>query len=265
MRKLLILLPLAFALAACGASGPAVQPTAAPAQAPTSAPQPSPSAATPTAPTAPSPQPGQPYPAPGQPYPAPGDPAQIDPNVPADLIQAAQSRLANQLGIAADRLTIQRAQGQEWPDTSIGCPDPSATYENARVPGYLLVFSDGQVFYSVHTSLAATPGEPMVLCQDSRPIDIAAQAQPPVLDATGNQMVELAKQDLAKLLGIDPSAVTLVSASPVEWNDSSLGCPKPDVAYMQVITPGFLIRISAQGSTYEYHTDSRSQVVKCVP
>jgi hypothetical protein len=78
-------------------------------------------------------------------------------------------------------------------------------------------------------------------------------------------MAELAKQDLAKTLSIAPSDVTVVSIAPVQWNDSSLGCAKPGQSYLQVITPGFMIRLNAQGQGYEYHTDSTSQVVQCVP
>jgi hypothetical protein len=33
--------------------------------------------------------------------------------------------------------------------------------------------------------------------------------------------------------------------------------------YAQVITPGFLIVLAAQGQTYEYHTDQKATVVLC--
>lgn len=83
-------------------------------------------------------------------------------------------------------------------------------------------------------------------------------------DSTGtNAQAELAKQDLAKRNGVDVSAITVTSVAPVEWNDSSLGCPDPATSYMQVITPGYQIMLEADGKTYDYHTDSKDRVVLC--
>ena len=50
---------------------------------------------------------------------------------------------------------------------------------------------------------------------------------------------------------------------PVEWRDASLGCPKPGVDYIQVLTPGYVIKLEAAGSVYEYHTDDAQRVVTC--
>jgi hypothetical protein len=48
-----------------------------------------------------------------------------------------------------------------------------------------------------------------------------------------------------------------------EWSDTSLGCPLPGVMYAQVLTPGFLVVVSAAGKELEYHADSRGRVVLC--
>jgi hypothetical protein len=50
---------------------------------------------------------------------------------------------------------------------------------------------------------------------------------------------------------------------PVQWSDSSLGCPEPGVTYAQVITPGYLIELSTGGLTYEVHTDLNGRAVIC--
>jgi hypothetical protein len=76
-------------------------------------------------------------------------------------------------------------------------------------------------------------------------------------------MFERAQQDLAKALGIDLADITLVNIQPVEWSDGSLGCPQPGANYLQVITPGYLIMLEAQGKRYEYHTDQRARAVRC--
>jgi hypothetical protein len=254
MRKLSIIL-LGLLAVACGQNAPTASPTATPA---ISQPSQATQAPAPTTPAEVEPSTGYPaYPAPSAP------PATIV--APQELVQEAQQRLATRLGIGPEKLSIQAAEAKQWPDTSIGCPSPDTMYQQVIVPGYLLAYSDGSTVYAVHTSLLATPGEPMVWCDKQQPVDLTAAPIVPSPDAQGQAMFELARQDLAKQLGIDPSGITLTFINPVEWNDSSLGCAQPGVNYLQVITPGFLMRLEAQGTTYEYHTDARSAVVRCGP
>ncbi len=80
---------------------------------------------------------------------------------------------------------------------------------------------------------------------------------PPVQtpDPQTSGAVDAAKQDLAKLLGIDVSKITLVSMEAVEWPDSCLGVVQQDVFCAQVITPGYRIILKAEGQSYEYHTN----------
>lgn len=80
---------------------------------------------------------------------------------------------------------------------------------------------------------------------------------------SANAMIERAKQDLASRAKVDANAITVVSSQAMEWTDSSLGCPQPDTGYMQVITPGYLITLAANGNTYEYHTDTNRTVTFC--
>ena len=56
----------------------------------------------------------------------------------------------------------------------------------------------------------------------------------------------------------------LLAFDPVEWSDTSLGCPMPGLVYAQVITPGFRLVFDYQGQQNEYHTDEDgSNVVEC--
>jgi hypothetical protein len=75
--------------------------------------------------------------------------------------------------------------------------------------------------------------------------------------------VRLAREDLARRLGLDPRAVKVVSVREVDWRDTSLGCPKPGMMYAQVITPGYRVVLEADGQAYEYHTDRGARVVAC--
>lgn len=67
----------------------------------------------------------------------------------------------------------------------------------------------------------------------------------------------------ATALGVDPTAIIIVRAEAKEWPDSSLGCPKPGGFYAQVITPGHLVIVEADGRRFEYHTDAVGNVTGC--
>lgn len=68
--------------------------------------------------------------------------------------------------------------------------------------------------------------------------------------------IEKAINVLAERLNISPSSITMVGIPMVtQWNDSSLGCPKPDTTYAPVVTTGYLITLEASGNTWEIHTN----------
>ena len=76
-------------------------------------------------------------------------------------------------------------------------------------------------------------------------------------------LIEQAKTDLAQRLSISVTQISLVDATEVEWSDSSLGCPQPGMAYLQVITPGYRIRLKANAIVYEYHSNKDTYVIYC--
>jgi hypothetical protein len=73
--------------------------------------------------------------------------------------------------------------------------------------------------------------------------------------------VEAAKEDLRDRMPLteEPS---VASVQAVEWSDTSLGCPQPDMMYAQVITPGYRIVLAAEGQLYVYHATA-SRAVYC--
>lgn len=76
-------------------------------------------------------------------------------------------------------------------------------------------------------------------------------AQAPVLDA------------IAAELGVAVETLDVISVEPRDWPDTSLGCPRPGEAYADVITPGHLVVVEANGERIEFHTDLRGNVERC--
>jgi hypothetical protein len=93
----------------------------------------------------------------------------------------------------------------------------------------------------------------------------ANEGQPPASTAPSlPEGANLAIADLAKRLDITADQIEAVRVESVEWPDTSLGCPQPGQAYAQVITPGQIVVLSANGQEYEYHTGG-DQIVACEP
>lgn len=88
-------------------------------------------------------------------------------------------------------------------------------------------------------------------------------AVPAAIPPEAGRLVELAKEELAAKISVAAADVVVVSVEPVEWPDTSLGCPEPGMMYAQVLTPGFLIVLEANGSIFEYHSDTAQTVVSC--
>ncbi|MDT8439808.1 MAG: hypothetical protein RQ729_12450 [Wenzhouxiangellaceae bacterium] len=72
-----------------------------------------------------------------------------------------------------------------------------------------------------------------------------------------------ARTDLARQLGIAPDTVEIVSAETMTWPDSALGCPEPDMMYMQVLSPGVRIVLRANGVEHHYHGAAGRAPFRC--
>ena len=75
--------------------------------------------------------------------------------------------------------------------------------------------------------------------------------------------VDAAIETLTAELGCTPSDITVVDVAPVTWPDSSLGCPMPGMMYLQVLTPGYRVRLLHEGKEYLLHTDRGRRAQRC--
>lgn len=72
---------------------------------------------------------------------------------------------------------------------------------------------------------------------------------------------QVAIEALATELGVPKEQVLVDTVRDVEWRDSSLGCPKPGVAYLSVITPGHRVTLRVDRQVHVVHeADNRAFV-----
>jgi hypothetical protein len=89
------------------------------------------------------------------------------------------------------------------------------------------------------------------------PVSPISPLPPPPLaaDETAEAALLTLRTEVAGQLGLTEQALTLISTEQVTWSDASLGCPQPDMAYAQVLTPGWrIVFADAEGRQHSVHT-----------
>jgi hypothetical protein len=76
--------------------------------------------------------------------------APIVEGVPEAVLRAARSAAARRLNVPQERVTIVRAEPVEWPDASLGCPEPGRVYAQVITPGFRLVAQESDQLLEVH-------------------------------------------------------------------------------------------------------------------
>ncbi len=71
------------------------------------------------------------------------------------LVDSTLTQVAQQTGAAPDEITVTSLKAVDWPDSSLGCPQPDFVYAAVVTPGYLITLDAGGETVEVHTSMAA--------------------------------------------------------------------------------------------------------------
>ena len=164
----------------------------------------------------------------------------------ADLAKLAIHTLAQELGVAEDRITVDTIRAIDWRDSSLGCPQPDRAYLQVITPGHRITLRvDGQ-FYFVHEANGRA-----FVCRKSKAV---SGVTPERELAFGPQLLE-ARKDLASRLHVAEEEIRLLSAQARTWDDESLGCPVAGRTYEPRKTSGYVLRLRHGSREFSYHTD----------
>jgi hypothetical protein len=173
-------------------------------------------------------------------------------------IAAALAHLAQDLGVAEQDIRVQSVEAVDWPDSSLGCPQPGMAYAQFITPGYrVLLEVDGQA-YEMHTDSRQSA----VLCEEEGSTVIVPPV-PGIIEKGLEPLISLAIKDLADRLSTAEGEIEVLEAIAVVWPDASLGCPQPGMRYKQIPMDGALIRLQAEGKAYEYHSGAGRDPFLC--
>jgi len=79
------------------------------------------------------------------------------PPVVIDPVAFAIDDLAGRLNVAADSVTVVRVEEVDWPDGSLGCPQPDMRYKQMWVNGSFIQLSVDGRLYNYHSGGMRAP------------------------------------------------------------------------------------------------------------
>ena len=203
---------------------------------------PSPDSSASESPLSPPPTPTASEPEHTSPLPDPASsPIQPPSESPDQVVVAAKQYLADELGVASDEIAAIAIEPAQWPDASLGCPEPGKAYAQVITLGYRIVLEAEQKEYELHTDQS---GQAIVICQRELQRGPAAGVA-----------------YLSDELGIPTQDIEVLSVEMYEWPDTSLGCPESGKAYAQVVTTGYRLVLRAQDKKHEVHVDEDGEIV----
>ncbi len=163
------------------------------------------------------------------------------------LARLAIATLADDRGISSDRIRVDTIRAVQWPDSSLGCPQPGQQYLQVVTPGHRISLRVDEQLYTVHEA-----GGKAFVCHQRKSGGVPLTPQLEIV--WGEQMLE-ARADLAARLGVAEEAIRPMGGRPATWEDSSLGCPAPGGTYAPGPVEGYVLVLRHGTRQFTYHTD----------
>jgi hypothetical protein len=162
----------------------------------------------------------------------------------------AREALAQALHVAPKDIKVTRVEARVWNDSSMGCGAPGTAALTVITEGYAVTAMAKGRLHTVHVS-----GSNAVVCDRAGTV----RREAPTSRGAGiDVMMEKAREDLAKRLGVDAARIRLGSAEPKQWPDSGLGCPSQGESLVAGPVDGLVLTLRHAGRVFTYHTDRKS-------
>ena len=168
----------------------------------------------------------------------------------ADL---AVEALANHLDIPVTEIVVDSVRPVDWPDSSIGCPQPDQAYLQVITPGHKIGLRANDRSYTVHEA----NGNAFV-CVTQKAVPSSEVPQP--LNIAWAKQAAQARTDLAKALHVEEQHIIIVGADLTTWSDAGMECGEATAGSGPI--EGYVIRLRHGTRDYTFHTDMQ-RVIAC--
>jgi len=107
--------------------------------------------------------------------------------------------------------------------------------------------------------LEGCPGEKGNLTDESSvksdpKVEASSEVESVFVEPEAHDRVNMAIEDLTDRAGVSADEIVVISERQVTWRNGSLGCPRPDMMYTQVLIEGKLIVLRVGGKSHQYHS-----------
>ena len=85
----------------------------------------------------------------------------------------------------------------------------------------------------------------------------------PVMGEVPDTLLNEIVADLSQHLEADRSAIDVIRAEAVVWNDGSLGCPQPGMMYTQALVNGYWVILQVGEKGYDYRASDSGYFFRC--
>jgi len=173
-----------------------------------------------------------------------------EPMTQDQAIRVATQAASKQLNLPLEQFSVQQAHAVDWPDSSLGCPQPGMMYLQVITPGFKVMLKAGAEIYPVHVA-----GTRAVVC-----VQGAGDARGPKTQAAQEkvELVTRARARLAALLKVDVAKIQVHAIRTGSFGDAP-GCvdgTSKDKA------GGKFVELEYAGRRYEYGADA-DEVREC--
>ena len=184
-------------------------------------------------------------------------PAIAEPAAAAKPENVAKKVVADFLSLPMDGVSLVSLEAEEFNDSSLGCPEPGMSYLQALTSGYRVVLeADGRRF---DVRVSAGHGR---ICHRHKPRGAPTPADESADRAPVTSQIDLARQDLARLLDTESTRISVLGIRSVNTrtvvDDCSVNC---DPGAEQC---GYIIALLHDGRRYDYHAD-QEVISPCTP
>jgi len=180
------------------------------------------------------------------------DNAQPDDPILPDMSLTLRELIASQRNLDLNEIKILSIEETVWQNSCLGIEKPEQTCLQALTPGYIIKIEIQGTEYTYHSDEAFK--QILLYEKPTEPVEDIGESLHPAAAA--------AQTYLAKHLGIDISAIKLVSFEYRDWPNGCLGISEPDVMCIEVITPGYRVIFDVEGKTYILRTNTSGSLVK---
>jgi hypothetical protein len=159
-----------------------------------------------------------------------------------EAVAVAKITVSKKFKIENSEIELKSVEPVEWRGSGVQCHDSG---EGPVVAGHVVRLQIGTNSFDVRVA----NGEARI-CGFGQP---GLNMKPGTIEPELQDEVKMATADLATRVNTTPAKIEVLEAVSVVWRDSSMGCPKPGMDYLQVLTPGVRIRLRFGLTVFEYH------------